>query len=527
MYKLLFVDDESIYRLAVRNIIDWEQRGFTITGTASNGAEALDFLKRERVDGVITDLEMPVMDGVTLIKKLRGRGFAGPILALSNYSDYVRVRGALTAGAFDYLVKIDLTAAQLIPVLEKMTHLCRLLESRTGEQGGGEGGISTQQRVELLQSYILTPSSDALPGNLLHIIPRAQFPLVVCTLKMIRSLPRNAELETFLETAVREAFKEVHTLYIFPPGSGDLLFLIPEISLRSAKISLRARLEILSRQLNAFLSARVLLTFVPGVETVRAIRDAYRRCTGSYHRRFYCGAEAILDLSAVPVPAAFPPIREDFLTTALSVLRRADCGAFPQAVREFLEACRQNSFPPELVKETMTLLLQCCSDLKILALGGNRLRETVSAIRACSDSGQLETAVTSAFSSHTVHQAAASPCHPEILRILLFVNQNYGGKLTLEELAARAGLTREYLSRLFLKETGVNLFQYIMDIRMRKAADMLSGCPPVLVKEVALAVGFDNQYSFSKKFKEYYGVSPNAYKENAAFPPAPPSREAT
>ena len=118
MYKLLFVDDESIYRLAVRNIIDWEQRGFTITGTASNGAEALDFLKRERVDGVITDLEMPVMDGVTLIKKLRGRGFAGPILALSNYSDYVRVRGALTAGAFDYLVKIDLTAAQLIPVLE-------------------------------------------------------------------------------------------------------------------------------------------------------------------------------------------------------------------------------------------------------------------------------------------------------------------------------------------------------------------------------------------------------------------------
>ena len=97
---------------------------------------------------------------------------------------------------------------------------------------------------------------------------------------------------------------------------------------------------------------------------------------------------------------------------------------------------------------------------------------------------------------------------------MLFVNQNYGSKLTLEAVANHVGLAREYLSRLFIKETGVNLFEYIMDVRMRKAAELLGGNTPVLIKEVALTVGFDNQYSFSRKFKEYYGVSPINYKDS-------------
>ena len=120
MHNILFVDDELIYKLTIQNLVDWEKHGFSIIGTASNGEEALEFFKNKPVHAVITDLQMPIMDGITLIQELRKYGFAGPILALSNYSDYEYVRGALIAGAYDYLIKINITKEQV----EKSLHKC-------------------------------------------------------------------------------------------------------------------------------------------------------------------------------------------------------------------------------------------------------------------------------------------------------------------------------------------------------------------------------------------------------------------
>jgi len=92
------------------------------------------------------------------------------------------------------------------------------------------------------------------------------------------------------------------------------------------------------------------------------------------------------------------------------------------------------------------------------------------------------------------------------------------GKITLDDVAKEVGLSKEYVSRLFLKEVGVNLFHYIGEVRMRKAAEILTSNPAALIKEVASAVGFDNPYFFSTKFKEYYGVSPNNFKAQPDTP---------
>ena len=123
MHNILFVDDELIYKLTIQNLVDWEKHGFSIIGTASNGEEALEFFKNNPVHAVITDLQMPIMDGITLIQELRKYGFAGPILALSNYSDYEYVRGALIAGAYDYLIKINITKEQVEKSLHQMSEM--------------------------------------------------------------------------------------------------------------------------------------------------------------------------------------------------------------------------------------------------------------------------------------------------------------------------------------------------------------------------------------------------------------------
>ena len=72
MLKVLLVDDEPFIIQGLKVLIDWEQEGYTIAGTASNGKEAYDFLKKESVDLIIADIQMPVMTGLCHLKRICG-----------------------------------------------------------------------------------------------------------------------------------------------------------------------------------------------------------------------------------------------------------------------------------------------------------------------------------------------------------------------------------------------------------------------------------------------------------------------
>ena len=101
----------------------------------------------------------------------------------------------------------------------------------------------------------------------------------------------------------------------------------------------------------------------------------------------------------------------------------------------------------------------------------------------------------------------------EVQAVIIYVNAHYMDKLTLDGIADYVGLNREYLSRLFSKETGTGLFQYINEVRMKRAGEMIRSNKQVYIKEVAAAVGFDDPYFFSRKFKDFYGKTPSEYAE--------------
>lgn len=119
MYSILIIDDEPIVKIALRSILPWEEHGFSICGTASNGLEALPLINQHHPDVIITDLKMPGMDGLELIRILKEQGYPGEILVLSNYEDFDSVRSALLLGAADYLLKIKIQPDTLLACLNK------------------------------------------------------------------------------------------------------------------------------------------------------------------------------------------------------------------------------------------------------------------------------------------------------------------------------------------------------------------------------------------------------------------------
>ncbi len=120
MIEILAVDDEPLVLLAVKALVDWEAEGMRIAGTCENGKAALAWLRnRPETDVVITDVDMPVMDGLTLAESLRVSGNGIATVFLSSYRNFEYARRAFKTGAADYILKTELDGPRLVSLIRR------------------------------------------------------------------------------------------------------------------------------------------------------------------------------------------------------------------------------------------------------------------------------------------------------------------------------------------------------------------------------------------------------------------------
>lgn len=105
MYHILIVDDEDMIKRSLRKIIETDFTGLNIAGEAVNGSEALQLTEKIRPDLIITDIKMPIMDGLELVEKVKAAYSRIEIILVTGYDDFAYARKALQYGAIDYLLK--------------------------------------------------------------------------------------------------------------------------------------------------------------------------------------------------------------------------------------------------------------------------------------------------------------------------------------------------------------------------------------------------------------------------------------
>lgn len=119
MYRVVVVDDEPIIRKNLRDSIEWDVLGLELAGEASNGAEALMLIESVRPVILITDIKMPVMDGMELIKEIHRRGLRIRIIIISGYSDYEYLKEAIKFSVDSYLLK-PIDENELVSILSSL-----------------------------------------------------------------------------------------------------------------------------------------------------------------------------------------------------------------------------------------------------------------------------------------------------------------------------------------------------------------------------------------------------------------------
>ena len=105
MWKVLLVEDESLIRKGIRMTVNWGSLNCMVVGEAENGEEGLKAVSDLNPDLIITDLRMPKMDGLEMLKKLREEGNEAAVIVLTAYDQFSYARTALRLGVVDYLLK--------------------------------------------------------------------------------------------------------------------------------------------------------------------------------------------------------------------------------------------------------------------------------------------------------------------------------------------------------------------------------------------------------------------------------------
>ena len=118
MLKAILIDDERWSREIIRNFGRWHEHGIEIVGEAEDGGEGLDLAERLKPDIIVTDMQMPHMDGVAMLRALQERSSHARIIVISGHDDFVYMKQAILSKAFEYLLK-PIVATELNAVLAR------------------------------------------------------------------------------------------------------------------------------------------------------------------------------------------------------------------------------------------------------------------------------------------------------------------------------------------------------------------------------------------------------------------------
>ena len=127
MYRIILIDDEPLILAGIASLIRWEDYDCTIIGKSTIPTEARQMILEMQPDIVITDIRMPVLNGLELVESCKNGGAIFSFIVLTNLEEFSLAKKALSLGAIDYLVKLNLKPEELIETLERAKKSCDLM----------------------------------------------------------------------------------------------------------------------------------------------------------------------------------------------------------------------------------------------------------------------------------------------------------------------------------------------------------------------------------------------------------------
>ncbi|WP_171633918.1 response regulator [Paenibacillus plantarum] len=535
-YKMMIVDDEFEIREGL-NSFYWERFQFQVTGLAANGKQALDLMQRTDVDIVLTDIKMPVMDGIELSREIAMHYPHVKIVILSGYKEFSYARDALQAGVSEYLLKpVDLKhLSESMMKLKLQLDAERLSSQKLQSYENQLAGSLPAARDYFFQSLI----EDTLPEyheakekmSLLEIEMNATYYCCAALKLETKSyhdgtLPDNimTKVHTILERHLDAGQCQSYTLR---KKAGELAVFL---NLNATSVPPRRSLSLLFEQIIGSIEQETACQSIVGLgevyQSFLSFPDSFKQARSVMERNIFWERGGLF----LWEPADGHPVERKeypypYETKLLDAVLEGNLDNSLLHFQQFWNSCGLDSERDEfsIVLKYLTPLFTMLE--RRLDLHGASFESMASLripfsefIERYPTMSTLKMALDRLISDITmqikkINDDVQTTSHSAVQQVKKYIEEHCSEKITLNQMADLVYLNPSYFSIQFKRETGINFIDYLKNCRMEKAKELLRRID-LKVYEIGELVGYLDRKYFATTFKSHTKLTPLEYRQS-------------
>jgi two-component system response regulator YesN len=495
MYTVLLVDDEFPILETLKSSIPWQEFGVDTLLTAIDGMQALDKMKKQRVDLLITDIRMPNMDGLELLKEVRAIFPYTHCVLLTAYSDFEYAQRAIKLGVDNYLLK-PFQREEMEETIEKA--LDNIYTSRNNSKELFRDNILRRWVTDCISSVELSERSRLLDINIY--LPNYR---VVC----IKKRNKAGSLYSYCTSCIKQ-FSSDYEIYQFWDDKGNYVFIIGGKQISTDKLldsflSLADKLHVTSQ---------IVLSIGSVVDSSEDLGQSYLAASNMIETADLSGCDPLI------------LTHEKFVKQESALLTKELNTLFHQS-----DECLRKEKYNELAKGLLNRYEEQDNDKLISQLSYSlinffrhefpnqsdiqeQLYSRLNLLSAVTSKENLISAIEELLEySYLLFQYYFGQLSPVIQYTLNYVHEHYADSLSIKEICAKNKMSTAYLGYLFKSETGMFFNNYLNQHRICNSIPLLSNST-FSIKDIAAKVGFSSTSYYISTFKKQTGLSPNKYR---------------
>lgn len=546
MYSLFIVDDEIHARSGLRNWEGWNRNRIRVVGDAEDGDLALPRILELKPDIVFTDVKMPQMDGITLAIEVQKFLPRVKIVFVSGHDDAQFLKSALKIEAVDYLFKsvdldeLEAVAKRVVNLLDQEQVNRDELEKRTFAYESSLPGIRQNELANLAYGNLGNPGvapsvqehertvRQRMAALGLDFAADADFCLLMIDLDhkqdyLNRDKTFEGQLRQVCESILGSVCHEEIPLY----RSGELLYLAWLQSLEESRIARLA--DQMHRHAQQQLGCTITLAVSPAFRLLAEMPSHYRGVSAACGHKFLHGfGQTFSVIREEPVAANLPtlPLPKPIHELAEEIVHSIQIGDL-ERLRTQLETQVQiySKWPVSRIGEIRNMLNQTFLQVSSTLLKEDGQPSAVEDQQAVWNqmfkvetlSGMQDLLLDYFRRSVALQTARRMPRQSLVVgQVKQFIAGNYARDISVHDIGAAIFLSDNYMSQIFRQETGKTITEYLTEVRVNHAIEMLKDSRYKL-GEIGSFVGYPSVSYFCRIFKRIVGCTPSEYRERVLY----------
>ena len=534
--KVFLVEDEMVIRRGIKNSIDWEKEGYIFCGEASDGELAYPMIIKEKPDILITDIRMPFMDGLELCKLVKKELPNIKILILSGYDEFDYAKEAIRLGETEYLLK-PISSGKLLEALNGVSESIRRekedkdLVRKYMEEMRENTEHEKQKFFEQMIAGNLSMADALETGKKYEMnLSAGMYNLLLFRFTLGKENRKSGELLGEAEYAIEKLTERLEYVFEFQRGVEGWAFLL----MADNEEQMSERVKELSKDLEEIMKNYSTIAYFGGigqpVARLRELEESFREAERALAARFTMELNRIISVEDIRMAQNVDTLDDIEITSfgeiekTRTMLEKFLNNGAEDEIDEFVDVYI-NELPEENLKSVLMrqyiimdayiVMMSFCE--KIEGIEGEmqaQSEELKNSMKTIQTLEEIKNYIRMLLKKIIgVRDTISGRRYSDIIEIAKDqIRKTYmSDEISLNTIAAEVGMSPSYFSSIFSKEMGKTFVEYLTEIRMDRAKELLM-CSSMKTSEIGYEVGYKDPHYFSYIFKKTQNCTPKEFR---------------